>query len=147
MLQIFCSASGRTDNNWSGFTVYWYNVIPSTFFWTNLNWENLFNCISCFHLMAVVYLIINRRPTVSFALLSDWHFHWSMAVALGAALVNAGGRGIRAIFVYQQENKCLHCKNGGLFWSCHMEVYTLGARIYKDISVRPDSWQTSLSGR
>lgn len=89
--------------------------------------------------MAGVYLIINRRPTVSFAL---WHFHWSMAVVLGAVLVNTGGRGIRAVFVYQQENKGLSCKDvlEGCFGAAKV-VYTLGSRIYRDISVRPDSYK------
>lgn len=103
MLQDFCYASGRTDNNWLGFTVSWYKVISSTFFffWANLNWENQLNCISCFHLMAVLYLIINRRPIVSpvCSVVSLWHFQWSVAVVLGAVLVNAGGGGIGGLHI------------------------------------------------
>lgn len=34
-----------------------------------------------------------------------------VAVVLGAVLVNVGGRGIRAVFVYQQENKGLSSKD------------------------------------
>lgn len=46
--------------------------------------------------------------------------------------------GIRAVFAYQQENKGPSSKDGSK--GCFGAVpYTLGARIYKDISVRPDS--------
>lgn len=112
------------------------------FFQTNLNWKNQLNCISCFHLMAVVYLIINRRLTVSFTLFYRvWHFQWSMAVVSRAVLVNAGGRGIRAVFYISKRTRVLAARmdQRSLSWSYHIEVFTLAARIYKEISVRPDS--------
>lgn len=44
---------------------------------------------------------------------------------LGAVLVNTGGRGIRAVFLYQQENKGLGCKD--VLEAC------FGAATWKDI--------------
>lgn len=62
-------------------------------------------------------------------------------VVLRAVLVNAGGRGIMAAFYISKRMRVLAARMNQrtLSWSCHIEVYTLGARIYKEISVRPDS--------
>lgn len=71
--------------------------------------------------MAVLHLIINRRPIVSPVCSVVRHFQWSVAVVLGAVLVNAGGGGNGAVCISTREKgSYLQGWIKGLFWSCHI---------------------------